>query len=267
MGHPPFITCVCPTYGRFTRLRDSIGFFLHQDYPYKRLIILNDAPVPILCDYPNVDVMNVDSRMESLGVKRQVLLNMVGTKLTAHWDDDDVYLPWHLSECVRALQESQKGIARPKRGWRMAGSFANEYRIKEPKANRYEGQWSFVTEAARKHGGYTKAWSGQCKPMMAAAKAADDRYVYEPLPSWSYAYRWESGVSHISSRGNTTESHDAFGSKNTDFGDGVEPLRPSMSRMREFLAAFIQDAPQYLETNAIREDFLTRLSCWSRSAV
>jgi len=272
MARPPTITCLCPTYGRFTRLSDAIGFFLHQDYPYKKLIILNDAPVPILCDFPDVVVVNSTDRMESLGVKRQYLLNMVVSTIAAHWDDDDVYLPWHLSSCVRAIQESDKGMVRPKRAWRMAGADGDELRIKEPKANRYEGQWSFKTAAAKEHGGYSKAWSGQCKPMMAKAKEAGDRYVYEPFPSWSYAYRWESGVSHISSRGNTEHSHETFAERNRDFGDGINPCRPSVFRMREFYNAFQRDAPQFLPAPQVdefdlRADFFARLASWLKAAV
>ena len=40
----PWVTCLCPTYGRFERLREALACFLAQDYPNRRLIILNDAP-------------------------------------------------------------------------------------------------------------------------------------------------------------------------------------------------------------------------------
>jgi glycosyltransferase involved in cell wall biosynthesis len=35
----PKISCICPTRGRFETLRESISFFLLQDYPNKELII------------------------------------------------------------------------------------------------------------------------------------------------------------------------------------------------------------------------------------
>ena len=43
----PLVAALCPTYGRFSRLRESLACFLAQDYPNKQLIILNDADVQI----------------------------------------------------------------------------------------------------------------------------------------------------------------------------------------------------------------------------
>ncbi len=116
----PSVTCLCPTYGRFERLRDAVACFLLQDYPgARRLLILNDATAPIrLASARNselhppyggqaqnrrVDVFNAPARFATLGHKRQALLDAAQTPLVAHWDDDDIYLPWHLTMLVCAL--------------------------------------------------------------------------------------------------------------------------------------------------------------------
>jgi len=120
----PAVTCLCPTYGRFERLQDAVACFLLQDYPGpKELVILNDAAEPvILCprltitaDQYLVDaharVINVRDRFANLGAKRQALLEAARTPLVAHWDDDDLYLPWHLTAAVAALGVA--GVAQP----------------------------------------------------------------------------------------------------------------------------------------------------------
>jgi len=100
------VTALCPTYGRFERLRDAVACFLLQDYPgQKSLMILNDAPVRIVPGgTPDcVSVIDHAERFPTLGHKRQALLAAADTPLVAHWDDDDLYLPWHFTMCVSAL--------------------------------------------------------------------------------------------------------------------------------------------------------------------
>ena len=47
-GHNnPKVTCLCATKGRFSALRQSVSFFLLQDYPNKELLIFNNSEVPI----------------------------------------------------------------------------------------------------------------------------------------------------------------------------------------------------------------------------
>ena len=114
------ISCLCPTYGRATALGESLECFLAQDYEPRELIIMNDAPVPI------TDV--ADNRLESyapgvyrhkaasasvrvynkplfssLGEKYQAMLSLAAGDYVAHWEDDDLYLPGHLSRCVHEL--------------------------------------------------------------------------------------------------------------------------------------------------------------------
>ena len=258
-GRPPIVWCVCPTYGRFKELRQALTCFLHQTYPHKRLVILNDSWVPIECDFPDVEVINHSQRFETLGHKRQALLEAVRGPLVAHWDDDDLYLPWHLEKAVEALSESQKGMVRPARAWRVYGATEEELELREPKANRYEGQVVFQKETALACGGYTPMWSGQCKRMMSEADKRGEFFKYHPKPSYSYVYRWKSGVSHISSRGNTLQSHLAFAALNNDFGDGM--LLPA--NLTPFYGVFAESVHRHLEAGEAQE-FMNLLEVWRR---
>jgi len=110
----PAVTCLCPTYGRFKRLRDAVACFLLQDYPNKRMLVLNDAPKPIIGggDGLPVTIINAKERYPTLGHKRQALLEAASTPLVAHWDDDDLYLPDHLSKGVQALLREGAGCVK-----------------------------------------------------------------------------------------------------------------------------------------------------------
>ena len=85
-------------------MRECLAFFLAQDYPAKRLFILNNHPVPLRCDLPEVTVFNEPS--DEPGIPRNRLLAKVPNEFEfVHtWDDDDAWLPWHLSQAVRQIE-------------------------------------------------------------------------------------------------------------------------------------------------------------------
>jgi hypothetical protein len=119
----PKVTCLCPTSGRFSALRESISFFLLQDYPNKELLIFNNnavslTPHPKLVaqgvrvinagDYSNRDLPTIyKDAMEHVSQD---------SKYVAVWDDDDIYLPWHLSTYIERLESSNLKAARCKWG-------------------------------------------------------------------------------------------------------------------------------------------------------
>lgn len=219
------VTCVCPTYGRFEALRLSISFFLLQDYPYKHMLILNDAPVPITTPFPFIEVINREEWIPTLGRKRQALLLLAKSSVLAHWDDDDVYLPWHLSQCVNRLRDSGKGFVKPRRSLFLTG-IGNHSSLRGPMANNFEGSIVFRKEAAIRYGGYTPDASGQTMPMLNKAGKAKDYEKFDPEPGPSYIYRWAEGLFHISGGGNEEGSSEKFRQRNYDFGEGKGDLTP-----------------------------------------
>lgn len=242
----PAVTCLCPTYGRFERLRDAAASFLLQDYAGpKRLLILNDAPTEIMprrgaqlvcqtrspgaahgLDWPApVCVMNADTRLPTLGHKRQALLEAADTPLVAHWDDDDLYLPWHLRMLVWAYTARQVACVKPRAAWWAVGP-PGAFSVRGPCHNVFEGQMLFERERARELGGYPPKQSGQAAALLEAFKRADELYTWNPRDdSISYVYRWGDGLGHASALKNRPTAPAQFGARNHDFGNG-EPLVP-----------------------------------------
>lgn len=120
----PLVSCICPTRGRFETLREAVSFFLLQDYPNKELIIFNNHPEPIIA-HPklakhNIKVINGgDYKGKSMQkVYADSLKHIsVESEYIAIWDDDDMYLPWHLSENINKLSNSDKVAIRPSFGY------------------------------------------------------------------------------------------------------------------------------------------------------
>lgn len=120
----PKITCICPTRGRFETLKESISFFLLQDYPNKEMLIFNNHPTdldphPSLAKH-NVRVINAGdySTNTITEIYRDALASISeDTEYVAVWDDDDVYFPWHLSANMEQLLKSNKGAIRARAGF------------------------------------------------------------------------------------------------------------------------------------------------------
>ena len=229
----PLVTALCPTYGRFSLLREALACFLAQDYPNKQLIILNDAPEPILLTthYSLLTLVNRPAPFANLGEKRQWLLERAASPLCAHWDDDDLYLPWHLSMCVEFLLERPEfKCVKPHGAWYMPDGEVHGIHH-----NMFEGQFVFDRERALGLGGYPPKHSGQAAELMRKFYKAGQFRQFEPWPGPSYVYRWGQGIGHISSLGDPEKAPDEgknasalkeFQRSNTDFGDG-EPLTPA----------------------------------------
>lgn len=116
MSTQPLVTCITPTYNRFHLLREMYWTWNRQDYENRELFILNDHPnFHISCDDPRVKIVNMPERMVGLGAKRNYLFENVNpkTKYVMPFDDDDLFLPKHISSLVEAL-EANPGYHRSK---------------------------------------------------------------------------------------------------------------------------------------------------------
>ena len=102
----PLVSCICPTYGRATLLGDALACFLAQTYTPRELIIINDAPIAfrhIEAEAPagtRIRIANAPDIYDSLGDKYRALVALAGGDIIAHWEDDDLYMPWHLAHLV-----------------------------------------------------------------------------------------------------------------------------------------------------------------------
>jgi hypothetical protein len=104
------ICCLTPTYGRPTLLQNAIACFLAQDYPaeQRRMLILDDAGQIEPQRGDGWEIWSQSERMATLTSKYTQLrmLDAHWADAYAIWDDDDIYLPWHLSAHAKALEQA-----------------------------------------------------------------------------------------------------------------------------------------------------------------
>lgn len=119
----------------------------------------------------------------------------------AVWDDDDIYLPWHLSAAAAALAGGAKS-AKPAVIWslyRPAGA-RGDGPWQEPGAGRFHCSLVISAERLRQIGGWirTKRADFDQQQIRACAPAAD-MLPHSPGGLPSFCYRWGStGVQHCS---------------------------------------------------------------------
>jgi len=101
----PFVSCLCPTYRRPKLLENSIACFLAQDYPADRreLIVLDDAAELQNQTGDGWQIISIPRRFRSLPEKFNALAGLARGDILVVWEDDDIYLPHHISTHVRAM--------------------------------------------------------------------------------------------------------------------------------------------------------------------
>lgn len=107
------ILCICPTYGRPQLVRNALACFLAQDHPDKFLVIVDDARQISSGGGDNWAVLSLSRRADNLPQKYAAgVLAFPEFDAVSIWDDDDIYLPWHLSAANAAL-EAGAAVAKP----------------------------------------------------------------------------------------------------------------------------------------------------------
>lgn len=103
----PFISCKCTTYGRVNFLEEALESFLKQDYKgRKELVIINDYPLQILqFEHPEVRIINTNS-FRSISEKENFAVQQCNGDLIAVFDDDDIAMPWHLTEIAEKMEDN-----------------------------------------------------------------------------------------------------------------------------------------------------------------
>ncbi len=188
------IDCLMGTCGRFAPACESLACFLQQSaIEDATLLIYNQHPIPLKFNHPRVRVVNEPGRAGSLRHIRQRMLDLANpaADLIHWWEDDDLYLPWHLEDCLDRI----KGHAawKPFRSWYSWSR--SDYDLC---AHPFEGSWVFRADYVLKaplsthahyidHPAYTQ--TGQ-----AGLLAITDLRA-------SYIYRWYDSWSHVASFG------------------------------------------------------------------
>jgi hypothetical protein len=210
------LSCLCPTYGRPSLVSNAAALFLMQrlrPQDTAALLVLDDAsqikPQTLTSEHhrKTVRVFNHDGWIR-LQLKYPILADQAGRSCVyVIWDDDDLYLPWHLQAIAEALEGVQCGLAHPTRIWSTYSTRPEEV----PLAQRLHQDWA----TGRFHGA-----AAVTEGLLAAAGGwcTDDRadYDQEHLHRWgrcgrhvdtcakwppSYVYRWaDTARWHVSGR-------------------------------------------------------------------
>jgi len=169
-------------------IQNTLAMFLAQDYQDKYLLILDDQG-----NYPeqkgdNWALLSTSTRFPSLGEKYMHMLKVMPTAWNyfALWDDDDLYLPWHLSQGVEAASKNKDGWSKCGKIWTTYDKPDGTYWLEENTKGRFHGTL-VVSRGAMGHVGY---WS--------TASSFDLQFIsdltkhQEPeLTCPSYLYRWQ----------------------------------------------------------------------------
>lgn len=228
------IACLCCTYNRPAQLAEAVESFLRQSYPaeFRELIILDDAGqyAPDACDHlPGVKLVTTKHRFRTLGEKRNACAALASpdTEAYAVWDDDDIYLPWHL-DLMAWVFEAGYRWSLPAEVWIDRRSYLERKQTK----GLFHGSWAFTREAFLSVGGYPAMQSGQDQALAARFKKAGIVPV-SPVPPAdttlppSYIYRWHTypNARHISALGK-----DGYERRGNELVEHMDLITSSWSR-------------------------------------
>lgn len=221
------IDCLMGTYGRHALVRESLACFLQQSaLSQATLLIYNQHPVALRFDHPRVRVVNeppppgnlrhIRARMHELADPSADLLHW--------WDDDDLYLPWHLEDCLRHIGN---GVA-----WKPASCWVltDDSRY-ERKAAMFDGSWVFRADHLRAAPLDTHLVYPD-HPVTCQTIDAGGLVTSELGGRTYYVYRWSTGAQHLSAYGGvgTQPEHrvsvEWWRRRSRDTGDG-RPLEPA----------------------------------------
>jgi len=189
----PFVSCLCPTYLRPKLLENSIACFLAQVYPADRreLVILDDAGQIAPQQGDGWEVISTSRRFRSLPEKFNALAGLAHGDVLVVWEDDDIYLPWHISAHAEALADG--GFSKPSR---VLSLYTGELR-EEDAEGRFHASIAFTRDTLDTAGGWPLTKRGDfdqafLQRLARAGTTVDPCRTYPP----SYVFRWGSTHSY-----------------------------------------------------------------------
>lgn len=224
------VSCIMGTYGNYEVACEALTCFLHQDYQNKELIIVNHHEVPLIFNHPQVTILNLKSEdVPTLRHVKMVGIQKSNGKYIHFWDNDDLYLPWHLTDCVEGIKNTDKPAWKPKDVWISLRN--KEY---HRTSNLCEGTWIFDRTKISLDEYYTKH-----------SEYADPPFYWDILIGGeleeslfgaltSYVYRWATGDAHHSlienpKTGNYIDDYSVvatnYRKRFSDFGDGKSSMK------------------------------------------
>lgn len=215
----PLVSCLTATHGRYSVLCEAVTCFVDQDYQEKELIILNNHPDKLTCSLPQVTVYN-EPCYPTLGDCRNRLLDLANGDFVRTWDDDDLYMPWAISQGVEHIKDAPAWKPLYSWGWHVAKDHIYLG------GNKYEASWTVKAEVARAYRYIPMSGGNEHNSLEIGLRELGGIKRDNVRPS--YVYRWGSGLCRISgtlnkndlSEETTKRRTDRWMSLNNDTGDG-----------------------------------------------
>lgn len=155
------ISCLCPTYKRPHLLTNAIACFEQQDFPFDaELIVFDDADQFTsktweVSGKPNlrVRVFSQRTRFASIPEKYNYMIrHFAHSELFVIWEDDDMFLPNHLSTIFKQADAGVQFIT-PSLAFSTYGQVLGDV-ILECAKGRFHSSWAFTRAAWEAVGGY-----------------------------------------------------------------------------------------------------------------
>lgn len=189
------IDCLMGTCGRHSLACEALACFLQQSVSSQAtLLIYNQHPVPLHFDHPHVRVVNEAAPAGSLRHVRQRMHELAdpSAEFFHWWDDDDLYLPWHLEDCLAHIGGNV--------AWKPTSSWISRNAKFSRQANTFEGSWMFRADylkaaALDTHPTYTD------HPVIRQTAESGRLATTELGGRTSYIYRCATGAEHVSGYG------------------------------------------------------------------
>lgn len=148
----PFVSCLCPTFHRPRLLANALACFLAQDYPADRreLIICDDGSDFEYQAGTGWELASAFGRFTSLSAKFNSMARGANGDVLLTWEDDDIYLPHHISSHVAALQRSGCAYSKPSH---VLSTYTGHVETEEG-AGRFHASIAFTRELFERAGGW-----------------------------------------------------------------------------------------------------------------
>ena len=192
VNESPVVCCLCPTYRRPQLLENALACFLAQTYPADKrfLLILDDAGQITPQETASWKIVSTPTRYPSLPAKYNALAALATTwkkpDIFVIWEDDDIYLPWHIQVSVQASKATQ--WAKPSRIW----SLFRRVLHSEPGAGRFHASLTVHRALLEAVGGWPETrqanFDQQFLHRLTQAGLPGDPCDSAPP---SYVFRWE----------------------------------------------------------------------------
>lgn len=193
----PLVTCLQLSYGRPQMSVEAVECFLKQTYPNKKLIIINTHPSPVFFEraYDNIEVHNIKPLSHLSNVYRYGL-DLIKSEYFCIWDDDDLFMPWHIEDRVDFAMKNPQYDAIGHTHCFV--SFNNK--IRELAQNMFVAQYLY------KNNGIRPDTDISCWDVSWHDKKWN-RHQFALPTRPSYIYRWATGEGHISGEASEAGQH------------------------------------------------------------